>query len=86
MTVSHLSQYHSANWRWPNFSPRELASKHQGELLIDPSSMDMLQTLRNDLVRTMVITSSYRSHAHNRAVGGATGSLYVQGKSHTPCS
>ena len=42
--------------------------------------MDMLKTLRNDLARPMVITSAYRSHAHNRAVGGATGSLNLQGK------
>lgn len=49
-------------------------------MLVDPSSMDMLQTFRNDLARPMVITSAYRSHAHNRAVGGATGSLNLQGK------
>ncbi|WP_408591971.1 YcbK family protein [Paracoccus marcusii] len=80
MKVSHFSQYPSANWRWPNFSPRELASKREGELLIDPPSMDKLQTLRNDLARPMVITSAYRSPAHNRAVGGATGSFHLQGK------
>ncbi|MCO6362794.1 D-Ala-D-Ala carboxypeptidase family metallohydrolase [Paracoccus sp. 08] len=64
----------------PHFSSREMASKRESELLIDPLSMDMLQTLRNDLARPMVITSAYRSHAHNHAVGGATGSLYLQGK------
>lgn len=80
MKVSHFSQYPSANWRWPNFAPRELASKREGELLIDPASMDKLQTLRDDLARPMVITSAYRSPAHNRAVGGATGSLHLQGK------
>ncbi|WP_208863813.1 YcbK family protein [Paracoccus marcusii] len=59
--------------------PRELASR-EGELLIDPPSMDKLQTLRNDLARPMVITSAYISPAHNRTVGGATGSLHLQGK------
>jgi len=58
----------------------KLGSKREGELLIDPPSMDRLQTLRNDLARPMVITSAYRSPAHNRAVGGATGSLHPQGK------
>lgn len=42
--------------------------------------MDKLQTLRNDLARPMVITSAYRLPAHNRAVGGATGSLHLQCK------
>lgn len=79
MKVSHFSQYPSAHWRWPNFLPRQLASC-EGELLIDPPSMDKLQTLRNDLARPMVITSAYISPAHNRAVGGATCSLHLQGK------
>ena len=54
MKVSHFSQYPSAHWRWPNFSPRELASKREGELLIDPPSMDKLQTLRNDLALSLI--------------------------------
>lgn len=75
-----FQQYPSANCRWSNFSPLELASKREGELLIDPPSMDKLQTLRNDLARPMVITSAYRSPAHNRAVGRAIGSFHLQGK------
>jgi hypothetical protein len=28
------------DWRWPNFTPQELASKREGELLIDEASME----------------------------------------------
>lgn len=80
MKVSHFSRFPMNQWRWPNFSPRELASKREGELLIDPPSLDKLQALRTRLGRPMVITSAYRSPAHNRAVGGATNSLHMQGK------
>ena len=80
MKVSHFSKYPAANWRWPNFTAREMASKREGELLIDPPSMDRLQTLRNNLARPMVITSAYRSAAHNKAVGGASASLHMEGK------
>ncbi|MGP9804013.1 YcbK family protein [Paracoccus sp. NSM] len=80
MKVSHFSRFPMDQWRWPNFSPRELASKREGELLIDPPSLDKLQALRTRLGRPMVITSAYRSPAHNRAVGGAAGSLHMDGK------
>lgn len=42
-------QYPMSEWRWPNFSPQEVASKGEGELLIDTGSMDKLQALRTAL-------------------------------------
>lgn len=60
-----------AEWRWPNFSPQELASKREGELMIDEAALDKLQKLRNTLGKPLLITSAYRSEAHNKAVGGA---------------
>jgi hypothetical protein len=67
-------------WKWPNFSPQELASKGEGELLIDPASMDKLQKLRNVLGKPLIITSAYRSAAHNKKVGGALHSQHRLGK------
>lgn len=67
-------------WRWPNFSPQELASKREGELLVDEASLDKLQKLRNTLGKPLLITSAYRSEAHNRAVGGAKNSQHRLGK------
>lgn len=69
-----------AEWRWPNFSPQEVASKGEGELLIDAPSMDKLQALRTALGKPLLITSAYRSAAHNKRVGGATHSQHRLGK------
>jgi len=68
------------DWRWPNFSPQEIASKGEGELLIDPGSMDKLQALRTALGKPLMITSAYRSAAHNKRVGGARHSQHRLGK------
>ena len=73
-------QFPMSEWRWPNFSPQEMASKREGELLIDEASMDKLQKLRNVLGKPIIITSAYRSVAHNKAVGGAARSQHLLGK------
>lgn len=67
-------------WRWPNFTPKELACKGTGKVLIDARSMDMLQRLRTDLGRPIVLNSAYRSPAHNKKVGGAKGSYHLQAR------
>ena len=66
-------------WRWPNFSPRELACKGTGELLINDEALDKLQALRNLLGKPLLITSAYRSPSHNKRVGGAKNSLHMRG-------
>ena len=68
------------DWRWPNFTPQELASKREGELLIDEASMDKLQKLRTLLGKPLLITSAYRSAAHNAAIKGATNSQHRLGR------
>ena len=71
--------YPKSEWRWPSFSPEELACRGTGKLLIVPEAMDKLQALRDRLGKPMIINSGYRSPEHNRAVGGATGSKHMQG-------
>lgn len=66
-----------AKWVWPNFSPRELACKGTGRLMVDTDALDKLQDLRKRLGRPMLITSAYRSPEHNKRVGGATRSLHL---------
>jgi hypothetical protein len=69
-----------AEWRWPDFSPQELASKGDGELMINETSLDCLQELRTALGKPLLITSAYRSAAHNAAVHGAKASQHRLGK------
>jgi len=69
-----------AGWRWPNFRPEELASKSDDELLVDEGALDRLQALRTLLRAPLILTSAYRSKAHNRKVGGAPNSFHMKGR------
>lgn len=69
-----------ADWRWPNFSPKELACKGSSALLVDPTALDRLQALRTRLGKPMIVNSAYRSPAYNKEVGGAQNSMHLYGK------
>lgn len=68
-------------WRWPHFSPRELACKcgrHcRGEYFHDPDFLDNLEQLRAEVMQPLQITSGRRCAKHNAAVGGATRSQHM---------
>lgn len=53
---------------WPNFKRSEFACKGNGECRMDPAFMDLIQALRLEYGKPMVITSGYRSPDHNAAV------------------
>lgn len=71
--------YPKIEWRWPSFSPEELACRGTGKLLIVPEAMDKLQALRDRLGKPLIINSGYRTPQHNKAVGGAANSYHMQG-------
>jgi zinc D-Ala-D-Ala carboxypeptidase len=73
----HFSQVDLKSWLWKDFSPREIASKGEGEILVNPEALDKLQALRNKLGRPILLTSAYRSRAHNKRVGGAPSSKHM---------
>lgn len=75
----HWRDYPMAEWRWPSFSPQEMACRGTGRLMIVPDAMDKLQALRNKLGAPMIVNSAYRSPEHNRNVGGAKGSKHMEG-------
>jgi len=82
MTTSFYDHWREAqadDWRWPNFSPAEIACRGTGKLLINKLALDKLQALRDRLGKPLIVRSAYRSPEHNRAVGGATRSKHMEG-------
>lgn len=75
----HFSKVPASEWRWRSFSPREIASKGDGKLVVDEDALDKLQKLRDTLGHPVILTSAYRSPAHNKRVGGAKNSMHMQG-------
>src|SRR5690606_23456037 len=68
----HWREAPGGTWRWPNFSPAEIACRGTGKLLVNEPALDKLQALRDRLGKPLTVRSAYRSPEHNRAVGGAT--------------
>ena len=75
----HWRDVPEGTWRWPNFSPAEIACRGTGKLLINEPALDKLQALRDRLGKPLIVRSAYRSPEHNRAVGGATRSKHLDG-------
>ena len=79
LTYPHWRDVPASAWRWPNFSPAEIACRGTGQLKLVPEAMDRLQALRNRLGKPLIVRSGYRSPAHNKAVGGAKASKHMDG-------
>ena len=68
-----------AVWRWPNFSPEEIACRGDRKIRINEAALDKLQALRDRLSVPLIVNSAYRSTDYNRQVGGAKQSMHLQG-------
>lgn len=66
-------------WRWPDFTPQEMASKGDRSLRLSGDAMDALQAARGALGEPFVILSAYRDPLHNARVGGAPLSRHKMG-------
>jgi zinc D-Ala-D-Ala carboxypeptidase len=75
----HWRKAPKAAWRWPNFSPAEIACRGTGKLLVNEPALDKLQALRDRLGKPLTVRSAYRSPEYNRAVGGAARSKHMDG-------
>ncbi len=75
----HWREVPESTWRWPNFSPAEIACRGIGKLLINEPALDKLQALRDLMGKLLIVRSAYRGPEHNRAVGGATRSKHLDG-------
>jgi len=45
-TFRHFRDVPDTLWRWPNFSPAEIACRGTGALKLHPEALDKLQALR----------------------------------------
>lgn len=79
MIYRHHRDVPAVLWRWPSFSPAEIACRGTGKLLINEDALDMLQGLRDRLSKPLIVRSAYRSPEHNAAVGGAKASKHMLG-------
>ena len=66
-------------WRWPNFSPEEIACRGDDTIRITEAALDKLQALRDRVGKPLIVHSAYRSSDYNRNVGGARHSMHLQG-------
>ncbi len=80
MLYAHHSDVPQDVWRWPNFTPAEIASNGDGSVLINADAMDKLQLLRDLIGRPLIINSAYRDPIYNAKVGGAPLSMHKQGR------
>ena len=48
-TYAHFRDVPESSWRWPSFSPAEIACRGTGAIKIATEAMDKLQSLRNRL-------------------------------------
>jgi LPXTG-motif cell wall-anchored protein len=64
-----------------NFTVAEFACKDGSDpVFVDSSLAALLQKIRDHFGRPVVITSGYRTAAHNRSVGGAAYSQHLYGR------
>lgn len=76
----HYTLLDPRDWRWKNFTPKEIACKGTGLILIDEDFMDKLQAFREMIGIPFTPNSAYRSESHNKAVGGALKSQHRLGR------
>ncbi len=58
-------------WRWPNFTPAEIACKGDGSILIDTEFLDDMQVIRLECGFPFIVNSWYRSPAYNLQVASS---------------
>lgn len=81
MSVKTYSKKKDGNkYLTKNFRVQEFASKDGADtILIDTKLVDYLQQIRDKFGLPVIISSAYRTKAHNKAVGGATNSYHTRG-------
>ena len=78
--IIHFAHYSKVQqWGWPHFSPKEMACRHCGELLVYEDLLNMLELQRSYSGKAIIINSAYRCAVWNTLVGGADLSKHRSG-------
>jgi len=80
MREIHYTMVDARDWPWKNFTPKEIACKGTGLILIGYDAMERLQEFREMTGIPFTPNSAYRSESHNKAVGGAPRSMHRLGR------
>lgn len=65
----------------PNFRVREFRCKDGSDpIFVDDALVSILQQIREHFGKALIITSGYRTPAHNKASGGAAYSQHLYGR------
>jgi uncharacterized protein YcbK (DUF882 family) len=68
-------------WQWSQyFSPKEMADRQDGSLVIDGDFMNWLYDVRIYFNKPMIVSSGYRTLEHQRTVSDAKNSSHVDGQ------
>lgn len=66
--------------RWEYFTVNELECRGTGECHMQEDFMSMLVNIRREIDRPLIVSSGYRSPAHNARIGGASNSPHIHGR------
>ncbi len=80
LKMAHHSDFPPVRWGWINFTPKEIASKGNGEVYTQYYALNMLQVLRIMWGKPLHLNSAYRDPEYNAKVGGATSSYHMKGQ------
>lgn len=76
----HYTQIKPSDWKWKNFTPKEIACKGDGLIIVNEDALNRLQKFREKIGVPFSPNSAYRSVPYNKSVGGAPGSQHLYGK------
>ena len=77
MIFKHYSDF-KGEWKWKNFTAKELSCNCCGEYYHDPYSLELIQRFRELLGRSITPNSAHRCKAHNDRVGGRANSMHLK--------
>lgn len=80
LRYDHWQMVQPSEWPIVHFEPREMASRLNGSLLVDLEFMKWLDEVRVHFGRPMVVSSGYRTPAHQEQLTSRKTGAHVDGQ------